>query len=197
MFELFKDVPIVTVDENTPKSEEKQCEVCYTEFSENDPNSVRFEKCLHCGICRSCFKRYVAIRIRDGESIPWIPCPMEDCDVYLTPKELFSSGVSTKELYQMGRLYLQKHLARQRSWVECIGDKCLFGFFMGSKAETKTSRCELCGLEQEISKKQVVLDEDFMQMVKEVRFSEVFSLCNDVTYELKVLSHSQLLYFFW
>lgn len=156
--------------------EKKHCTVCYSDFTENKSSAdepvknVFFANCGHYGICTTCYKRYVSVRIRDKETTPWIPCPFEDCDVYVTAQELVDSGASTQELYEMAKIYLYKHLARQRQWVECVKDKCTFGFLMGANAATKRDSCAICGLEQDVKKKDIQLDPEFVKLKEEVRF---------------------------
>lgn len=126
----------------------RACQICY---DKNEP-MITMKACGHRVICFDDFHQYLSMRIRDGEILPWIPCPAEICPVPCSPENIIHDGrLSHAQLLRFITTYMLKKLARNENFIVCI--ECQQGGFLQfgpSKKQEVT--CSICNKTQTIEK---------------------------------------------
>jgi len=163
---LLMDIyPIAAPQELPPKPvTTSSCTVCYGDF-DDETQAVSLTNCQHSSTCQGCLTTFIQVRIKDGEVLPWIPCPTPDCGIPIHPKDLTSIGVSTLELYQMCCTLMRKTLAQNKNWVNCSTEKCDFGFMLKGKETKMQAKCPVCKKSQTVAK--VDPDADVQKLLAE------------------------------
>lgn len=141
------------------------CQVCFCPFDDKSPAFVA----THCGcsiICTDCIKQYIALRVRDEDISPWIPCPGGECTIPLAPADLVSSGVDRAVLERLCLVHVRKHLARNKDWVACENSKCEFGFIVVKKSSKAKQKCMACRTSQVVMRSCDKADESFNELIK-------------------------------
>jgi len=178
-----------------------QCTICYTVDFDKDTPPVVMTNCRHAIICNGCFLKYIQIKCRDKEILPWISCPAAGCKSPLHPNDIIRKGITLDELYVFMFVWFSKTLARVDYFVECITKGCGYGFLLeetpklvdemglhtdkdGKETKPKEKekekekpkkierKCEVCLVNQVVEKKKEELDEEFKKMIKEGKLRE-------------------------
>jgi hypothetical protein len=103
-------------------------------------------------ICADDFHQYLMTRIRDGEILPWIPCPAEICHVPCDAQNIIRDGRLTKaELLSFVTTYMQKKLSRNENFISC-SNCSLGGFLQLGPSKKEQVRCSICDVQQTIEK---------------------------------------------
>ncbi|CAF5208492.1 unnamed protein product, partial [Rotaria magnacalcarata] len=108
--------------------------------------------CGHRVVCIKDFNHYLSVLIRDGNILPWIPCPAETCLVPCHIKNIIEDGSLTySELLSFLTTYMLKKLSRNENFITCI--QCGKGGFlqMGPPKKQKV-QCPICNEKQVIEK---------------------------------------------
>ncbi|CAF0994339.1 unnamed protein product [Didymodactylos carnosus] len=140
------------------------CQICL------DPQSkplIEMITCRHQVICRDCYQQYLSIRIRDGEVMPWIPCPGEVCPIPLSCQNLIYDGqLSVEQLLEFCQVHMSKKLNRNENFVPCTTQSCYGGFLQLGQSKKEQVTCRVCKQEQTIEKGKVGdLDDTFKNMI--------------------------------
>ena len=103
-------------------------------------------------ICPDDFHHYLASRIRDGDILPWIPCPAATCNVPCDAQNIVEDGrLTVSELLSFLTTYMFKKLSRNGNFISC--PHCIQGGFLqfglGRKEQV---RCPICHVNQTIEK---------------------------------------------
>ena len=103
-------------------------------------------------ICPDDFHQYLSTRIRDGDLLPWIPCPAEVCSVPCDARNIIEDGrLSHGELLSFIVMYMSKKLARNENFITCVN--CQQGGFLQFGAPRKEEvTCQVCNVKQTIEK---------------------------------------------
>ncbi len=103
-------------------------------------------------ICPDDFHQYLSVRIRDGDLLPWIPCPAEICSVPCHAKNIIDDGRLTHgELLLFITNYMLKKLSRNENFITCI--QCEQGGFLQIGIPKKQEViCPICNHKQTIEK---------------------------------------------
>jgi hypothetical protein len=103
-------------------------------------------------ICPDDFHHYLSIRIRDGDLLPWIPCPAEICNVPCSAENIIEDGRLThSELLSFLIKYMLKKLSRNENFITCIHCE-QGGFLQIGPAIKQTVICQVCNYKQTIEK---------------------------------------------
>ncbi|CAF1109533.1 unnamed protein product [Rotaria sordida] len=142
----------------------RHCQICY---DKDEP------ACGHRMICPDDFHQYLSTRIRDGDLLPWIPCPAEICNVPCDAKNIIEDGRLTHpERLSFITTYMLKKLSRNENFITCI--QCQQGGFLQigpSKKQEVT--CQICNVKQTIEKgSDGDLDIAFKQMIQSGQLRE-------------------------
>ncbi|CAF1219988.1 unnamed protein product [Didymodactylos carnosus] len=161
------------------------CQICLD--SQSQP-LVEMTTCGHRMICRSCYQQYLSVRIRDGEVMPWLPCPGEVCPIPLSCQNLIHDGqLSVEQLLEFCQVYMNKKLNRNGNFVQCKTQSCLGGFLQFGEPKTEKVKCQVCNQKQTIEKgKDGDLDDEFKKMVQKGLLRECPS-CKQLTMKEKGL----------
>lgn len=103
-------------------------------------------------ICADDFHQYLSICIRDGNLLPWIPCPAEECSVPCDARNIIEEGrLSRAELLSFITTYMLKKLSRNENFITCI--QCQQGGFLQfGKPRKEDVTCTVCNSKQTIEK---------------------------------------------
>ncbi len=103
-------------------------------------------------LCANDFNQYLSIRIRDGDILPWIPCPAESCSVPCHVENIINNGgLIYSELLTFLTTYMLKKLSRNENFITCI--HCQKGGFLQMGPPWKQRvRCPICNERQTIEK---------------------------------------------
>jgi hypothetical protein len=103
-------------------------------------------------ICSKDFHDYLSIRIRDGDLIPWIACPADDCSIPCHPHNITDDGgLTSAELLRFICVYMLKMLSRNENFISC--SQCLKGGFLQLGPSRKEQvQCPFCQTNQQIEK---------------------------------------------
>ncbi|CAF1364450.1 unnamed protein product [Adineta steineri] len=126
----------------------KCCQICL----DKDESVILMNACGHRMICRDDFHQYLSTRIRDGDLLPWIPCPAEICNVPCDAKTIIERGSLTHaELASFIITYMLKKLSRNENFITCV--QCQQGGFLqiGSPRKEEVI-CQICNVKQTIEK---------------------------------------------
>lgn len=131
------------------------------------------EHCNHAMCCKSCFIQHLAVKIKDDDITPWLPCPAENCKAPVSCG-LLLEYVTLENLYKFAAGFIRKHLARNPNWVRCGTSKCEYGFMILDADTSKKHklRCGACKKKQTVSK-DPIQEEGFDELIK----SGVLRLC--------------------
>ncbi|CAF3082120.1 unnamed protein product [Rotaria socialis] len=139
------------------------CQICYDE----DVPMVTMQACGHRVVCIKDFNQYLSVLIRDGNILPWIPCPAETCLVPCHVKNIIEDGGLTySELLSFLTTYMLKKLSRNENFITCI--QCgKGGFLQVGPPKKQKVQCPICNEKQVIEKGvDGDLDADFKKMIK-------------------------------
>jgi len=139
------------------------CQICLDESE----SMVTMKACGHRVICSNDFNQYLSIRIRDGDILPWIPCPGESCSVPCHADNITQDGRLTYwELLSFLTKYMIKKLSRNENFITCI--QCEKGGFLQIGPPKKQQvTCPICNAKQTIEKgADGDLDISFKKMIK-------------------------------
>ncbi|CAF1122334.1 unnamed protein product [Rotaria sordida] len=147
----------------------RHCQICY----DKDEPVITMNACGHRMICPDDFHQYLSTRIRDGDLLPWIPCPAEICNVPCDAKNIIEDGRLTHpERLSFITTYMLKKLSRNENFITCI--QCQQGGFLQigpSKKQEVT--CQICNVKQTIEKgSDGDLDIAFKQMIQSGQLRE-------------------------
>lgn len=103
-------------------------------------------------ICADDFHQYLVTRIRDGDLLPWIPCPAEICNVPCTAENIIEHGRLThSELISFLTTYMFKKLSRNENFISCIHCE-RGGFLQFGPPKKQEVLCPVCQVKQTIEK---------------------------------------------
>ncbi|CAF3439057.1 unnamed protein product [Rotaria sp. Silwood1] len=162
MTELFNTLEYKN-DESDGQLTFPACQICCDE----DAPMITMKACGHRVVCTSDFNRYLSVRIRDGDILPWIPCPAETCFVPCHVDNITQDGNLTySDLLSFITTFMLKKLSRNENFITCI--KCEKGGFlqMGPPKKQQVT-CPICH-EKQIIEKGVdgALDPAFKKMIQ-------------------------------
>ena len=144
-----------------------ECQVCYNEFDEmTDEMPVTMSVCKHTTTCVPCFNKYVELRVKDKDVVPWIPCPAESCSHPIHARDL-AANVDLAPLVDLCVHFIEKQLARHPEWVSCKAEQCPYGFVIHNTGTTSSEVCRVCGLKQDVNREKPELDGEFKRMIEE------------------------------
>jgi hypothetical protein len=103
-------------------------------------------------MCADDFNLYISYRVRDGDILPWIPCPAESCSVPCHAQNITEDGRLTyAELLSFLSTFMLKKLSRNENFITC--SHCgKGGFLQMGPAKKQKVRCPICNEKQTIEK---------------------------------------------
>ncbi|CAF3865774.1 unnamed protein product [Adineta steineri] len=139
------------------------CQICYDE----DKPMVTMKACNHCVLCTDDFNEYLTVRIRDGDILPWIPCPAESCSIPCHAENIVKDGhLKYFELLTFLTTYMLKKLSRNENFITCIHCE-RGGFLQMGPSKKQNVTCPICTRKQTIEKGvDGDLDIDFKKMIQ-------------------------------
>jgi len=166
-------------------TEDGLCNICFSAAP------VATTACGHCSCCQDCLGHHIRIRVRDGEVLPWIPCPAIGCFVPLAPQDLVAAaapataetsdeavvgmdvdaaaGFTLHDLMHFPLVFLSKQLVRLPEWAPCTGpgNFCPGGFLVASEIEGSTLPCPVCETRQAVRRRKEEVDEHLESMIQD------------------------------
>lgn len=103
-------------------------------------------------ICSNDFHQYLSGRIRDGDLLPWIPCPAESCSIPCDVQNIVEDGQLTRdELLMFISKFMMKKLSRNENFISC--SNCSEGGFIRfGEPKRETVSCKICNATQTIER---------------------------------------------
>jgi hypothetical protein len=149
--------------EKLPNGEQQQtqqwtvCQVCFSD------SPVPMANCGHSNSCLDCLNMHFKARMSESLLPPWIPCLEPSCKFHVDIRNLLDA-CEMGDVIQAAVFYLRRVLKRESDWVLCQKDSCEMGFWFQERSSQQT--CELCGMKQQVKKREDVADVGLDEMIK-------------------------------
>ena len=142
-----------------------ECAVCYDDFDCADGVARKaLTKCNHRNICTGCFERYVTLKIKEKDTLPWLICPEADCTLWILPQDVLNTNIPPRQLYLWAFHHIGKQFLRDPDWVPCVA-KCGFGFMVPEGQPPSTRQCGVCHKSQKVKHRKLSVDKEMKKML--------------------------------